>query len=83
MRPSIPFNLRDRTLKREDTGDEVKALQDALKAAGFDCGTSDGDFGIKTETAVRALQSTKTNLAIDGVFGPDTHNYLLKILNQK
>ena len=64
-------------------GDDVKALQDALKAAGFDCGTSDGDFGIKTDQAVRALQTTKTNLAIDGVFGTDTREYLIEILNQK
>jgi len=68
------------TLKSGDTGDKVKALQDALKMAGFDCGTSDGDFGTKTRDAVIALQSMSGFLKIDGVYGDKTRIYLLEIL---
>lgn len=83
LRPESPAGLPNKTLKIGDTGDAVKVLQDALKAAGFECGTTDGHFGIKTERAVKALQSTKTYLSIDGVFGALSHAHLNEILNQK
>lgn len=79
---SVMINPPDKVLKSGDKGDEVKALQNALKAAGIDCGTSDGDYGPKTENAVKQLQSMKTNLAIDGVYGPLTRDFLVEILNQ-
>ena len=82
LRPDNPIDIPDRILKMGSKGDDVKTLQDALKIAGFDCGTSDGDFGIKMDRAVRELQSTRTNLIIDGVFGADTRAYLIEILNQ-
>jgi len=81
-RPDNPIEISNRILRLGSTGDDVKALQDALKIAGFDCGFSDGDFGYETDRAVRELQSTKTNLLIDGVFGPDTRAYLIEILNR-
>jgi uncharacterized protein (TIGR02594 family) len=83
LRPVNPIDIPDITLKMGAKGDDVKVLQDALKVAGFDCGTTDGDFGIKTERAVRELQSTKTNLKIDGVFGPKTRAYLIEILKKR
>lgn len=76
------INLPDKILKEGDKGNDVKALQDALKAAGIDCGTSDGDFGHKTKKAVEQLQSMKTGLKIDGVYGKKTREYLFEILNQ-
>lgn len=83
LRSVNPIEIPETTLRLGSKGDDVKALQDALKIAGFDCGTSDGDFGVKTQRAVRELQSTQTNLAIDGVFGPRTREYLIEIINQK
>lgn len=74
------ISIRDKVLKLGDRGDDVKSLQDALKMADFNCGTSDGDFGNNTEKAVKELQSTSGHLKIDGVFGGNTRNYLLEIL---
>ena len=52
-------------------GEDVKALQAALNAAGHDCGEADGDFGAKTDAAVRAFQRA-AGLAVDGQAGPKT-----------
>ena len=79
---SIDINLSGKILKRGDSGDDVKSLQDALKMAGIDCGTSDGIYGPATEEAVKKLQSMKTNLKIDGVYGKLTRDFLLETLNQ-
>ena len=58
--------------KRGDKGQEVKRLQRAL------CGLSvDGDFGPKTEKAVRDFQKSNGAM-VDGVVGPQTRS-LLKI----
>jgi len=77
---STLVSVPDKTLKLGDTGNDVKALQDALKMADFDCGTSDGDFGNQTIKAVKALQSTSGHLKIDGVFGAGTRAFLLELL---
>lgn len=50
-------------------GLNVKRLQYFLNWAGFNCGTPDGDFGVKTAAAVRAFQKS-VGIAQDGVFGP-------------
>ncbi len=73
--------LPDPVLKKNDKGNKVKALQDALKAAGIDCGTSDGDFGTLTENAVKLLQSMKTGLTVDGVYNEATKDFLFEVLN--
>jgi peptidoglycan hydrolase-like protein with peptidoglycan-binding domain len=52
-------------------GPAVVALQDALRAHGFDPGASDGDFGPRTLTAVRRFQAAR-GLVVDGVVGPRT-----------
>lgn len=49
-------------------GTEVKRLQSFLNWAGFNCGTADGDFGMKTLSAVKAFQ-TKAGIEPDGIFG--------------
>jgi uncharacterized protein (TIGR02594 family) len=82
LAPSSTVILPDTVLRIGNTGNAVKNLQDALKVAGFDCGTSDGDFGKKTEDAVKALQSTRFGLRVDGIFDETTRVYLLEILNQ-
>lgn len=73
--------LPNKTLQRGDKGAAVVSLQDALKLAGFNPGTSDGDFGPKTEAAVKMLQSTNSELEIDGVFNRKTKNHLLDLIN--
>lgn len=59
------------TLKQGSRGSQVKALQDKLRAAGFDPGPSDGIYGPRTASAVRAFQRSR-GLTVDGVAGPDT-----------
>lgn len=74
--------LPDPVLARPDSGERVRQLQDALKLANFDCGTSDGLFGPRTEAAVRALQTTNKALAIDGIYNQATMHYLHELLNE-
>jgi peptidoglycan hydrolase-like protein with peptidoglycan-binding domain len=63
------------SLRNGDTGDTVRALQKALKAAGFLSGSVDGVFGNKTESAVKAMQK-KHGLTVDGIAGSVTLNKL-------
>lgn len=58
-------------LRRGAKGGEVRRLQDTLRARGFDPGRTDGDFGTRTDAAVRAFQRAR-GLAVDGVVGPRT-----------
>ena len=64
------------TLKTGSAGQAVVALQDALKLLSIDVGTSDGDFGKKTETGVKELQTRKPNLEIDGIYNEETRDLL-------
>lgn len=58
-------------------GDEVKRLQKALIEKGYSCGDSgaDGDFGSKTDEAVRKFQEDR-GLERDGIVGPMTQTAL-------
>lgn len=58
-------------LKRGSKGDNVKVVQQALANAGFSPGATDGDYGRKTEAAVKAFQKAK-GLTVDGVVGQQT-----------
>ena len=53
------------------TGDKVKEIQQKLKAAGFDPGSIDGEFGPHTRAAVVAFQLS-LGLLPDGEVGPQT-----------
>jgi len=53
------------------TGEDVRAIQRALKTRGFDPGDIDGVYGIKTQAAVLAFQRAK-KLTVDGVVGEKT-----------
>lgn len=61
-----------RNLSRPASGNDVRQLQEQLRAAGFDPGASDGKFGPKTEAALRAYQQSR-GLKVDGVAGPQTY----------
>lgn len=75
------IRLTTKVLRVGDRGPEVATLQDTLKMAGFNCGTSDGFFGPNTEKAVKELQAYSIgHLIIDGVFGPETKEYLKNLI---
>ena len=67
--PSIP--LGSRILRDGSEGKDVEDLQRRLKAAGYDPGEIDGEYGPNTAGAVRALQKD-AGIAVDGEFGPDS-----------
>lgn len=67
-------------LKRGSAGPAVVALQDSLKQLAINIGTSDGDFGKKTEDGIKELQTRKPNLDIDGIYNAATRDLLESLL---
>ena len=61
-------------LKKDSKGDSVKLLQELLNKHGFNL-TVDGDFGNKTEEAVKQFQR-RLNLTVDGIVGSKTFEAL-------
>ena len=59
-------------LKQGAQGPDVEQLQLKLKAAGYDPGDIDGDYGARTAAAVLAFQEDRPDLDDDGVAGPMT-----------
>ena len=57
-------------VKKGDSGDGVRQIQQALKAAGFKVSV-DGDFGNQTDAAVRQFQK-QNKLKVDGIVGKVT-----------
>ena len=72
-------NIELTVLNKGAKGEQVKAVQRMLDSLGYDLGASkvDGDFGIKTDAAVRAYQK-KQGLTVDGIVGQKTWTKLLK-----
>ncbi len=73
---ALPADPNTPKLVRGSTGNVVAALQKGLLAyagagAPADPGPSDGNFGPRTESAVRAYQ-TERGLAADGIVGDQT-----------
>lgn len=62
------------SVKKNDSGGLVEHIQERLKRKGFTVAV-DGDFGDKTENAVKLFQE-KNNLAVDGVVGCSTYRKL-------
>ncbi|ATB29681.1 peptidoglycan-binding protein [Melittangium boletus] len=62
-------------LREGAKGASVTALQNKLKAAGFNPGAVDGAFGPKTAAAVKAFQKAR-GLEADGIVGPKTWSAL-------
>lgn len=72
------FTLSFRYLYKGCKGEDVRAWQRLLMAAGFDLGRykDDGDFGTDTVNATKEYQRS-INKTPDGVVGPDTYGYML------
>lgn len=64
-------------LKNGNKGQYVTVVQQKLKTLGLYTATVDGEFGNKTETAVKTYQQKKS-LATDGVVGKVTYKSLLE-----
>ena len=73
---SIPAAATMPLLKKGSQGEAVKKLQQTLNSKGYKL-TEDGDFGNKTEAAVKAFQKAN-GLEVDGEVGPMTWGVLLK-----
>ena len=58
-------------IKYGDKNNNVKLLQKALNALGYNCGAVDGDFGDKTYAALLAFQRAN-GLEVDGIVGNQT-----------
>lgn len=63
-------------IKKGSKGDAVRKLQEMLNAKGYKL-TEDGDFGSKTEAAVKAYQKAN-GLEVDGEVGPMTWGVIFK-----
>jgi len=70
-----------RTLRRGDTGRDVRTLQTALTRAGYDTGSIDGVFGAQTERAVKRFQRV-LGLEEDGIVGPRTWAFLTPFVDE-
>lgn len=70
--------MQVRVLRRGMTGADVRTLQAALNAGGFDCGAADGAFGAATETALKRFQG-RYKLGADGIAGQGTWGKLLGV----
>ncbi|MEU5404102.1 peptidoglycan-binding domain-containing protein [Streptomyces sp. NPDC005963] len=65
------------TVRRGSTGNAVREAQCLLQYWGFDVGPSgvDGQFGARTEAAVRDIQAA-CGIGVDGIVGPITWSVL-------
>ena len=66
--------MANKTISYGSRGEDVKKLQKALNSVGYNLAV-DGEFGPKTQSAVRAYQQ-KNGLAVDGIVGVNTWNSL-------
>lgn len=79
---SISRELGDRLLKRGMKGDDVAELQTLLTQLGFLNDEIDGDFGPKTEDAVKAFQRSQ-DLNADGKYGEKSHKALMETIGDE
>lgn len=71
------------TLKKGDSGEAVGILQEYLLKLGYDLGSKgiDGDFGSKTEEAVKSFQ-TDNGLADDGEFDAKSYTAMMTAIDK-
>ena len=60
--------MAEPVLKLGSSGNEVRDVQQALKALGHDPGPIDGLFGARTDNAVKAFQKAR-EIPVDGIVG--------------
>ena len=70
------YQVGMRYLSKGCKGEDVRAIQILLNGRGYKCGNADGDFGPKTDEAVRKCQEANGK-KVDGSVGPDTLPVLL------
>ncbi len=73
-KPSVttpPPTITASLIKKGDSNESVKAMQQTLISLGYLSGTADGVFGTKTYSAVKAFQKANA-LTADGVVGTKT-----------
>ncbi|ERK31081.1 peptidoglycan-binding domain-containing protein [Clostridium intestinale] len=77
-------NIWNSIYKKGSTGQGVKEIQSILIGLGYDLGSwgADGDFGSKTDEAVRAFQR-KQGITVDGIVGPETIGRLNQAISPK
>jgi len=63
--------MAEPVLRPGSSGQAVRELQQALKGLGYDPGSIDGQFGARTEAAVKAFQRAR-GIAADGIVGDVT-----------
>lgn len=73
------YKLGDRLLKKGDTGSDVSELQTWLTKLQYLNDIIDGDFGSKTQSAVKKFQKAN-GLTADGEYGPQSHKALLNLI---
>lgn len=78
----VPKNTGPRVLKIKMEGSDVAELQTNLKKLGFNAGTIDGKFGLRTDTALRMFQQAY-KLTKDGIAGPITIEAIDRALTPK
>lgn len=71
---TVPVAVR--MLRAGMSGADVRTLQAALNANGYDCGSTDGIFGANTAAALKKFQ-TDWDLGADGIAGNGTWGKLL------
>lgn len=78
-----PYSIPTRTLRKGDSGDDVRWMQNSLIYLGYNCGNSgaDGSFGNNTDMALRAFQSNM-GLSVDGACGPATRAAIISATGQ-
>ena len=59
-------------IKSGSKGELVELVQQMLNEKGYSCGSADGIFGTKTESAVKSYQRAK-GLSADGIVGTNTY----------
>ena len=71
----------EKLLKRGDSSEEVKKLQERLIELGYetDVGIADGIFGPKTQAALMKFQK-EAGIAVDGIYGKESHEAIGKAL---
>ncbi len=70
VRRALPFVPENRNLRQGARGEDVRILQENLRAQGLPIAV-DGIFGPQTAGAVRSFQRS-AGIAVDGIVGPQT-----------